>query len=284
MRAFIKTPGAKPDFQDIAKPVRLHSEVLLKVLYVGLCRTDLYVASELIWRDFQLILGHEFTGEVVECDDSSRFRIGDKVVVNPLWGKQFMGLHVDGALAEYVSIPETKVYPIFNLDPQLGAYAEPVAAAMATLIKPICGNGIIYGQNRIAVLTQLILASKGIHVPIVNENDALSEETYDFIIETVLRPGDGKKLCWALKPRGSLILKSRKSEEVQFPINVIVLKDLELSGVSYGDWDDVVAWISENQSAMHALLGPTFEFKDTGKAFSLAIADETQKIFIKVAN
>lgn len=195
-----------------------------------------------------------------------------------------MGLHFDGALVEEIRIPEEKMFKLGpNTEPQVGAYAEPIAASLATSRLPLKGKGAIYGNNRIASLTQLILESRGISIPILDENDPMEEDTFDYLIETILRPGDGNKLCWAVKPHGTIVLKSRKAEEVSFPVGVIVLKDITLQGVSYGDWHSVIPWIEFNHSRIKPLLGKTFTFARAAEAFAEASKAEANKVFIKVS-
>jgi len=283
MKAFYKRPGQQPGFEEVPTPTAKTGEVTLQPLVVGICRTDIYVASELIWRPNPLILGHEFCARVVESN-SEKWSEGDRVVVDPLWGKEFMGLHFDGALAERIVVPENKVYSAgTKLSNHLAAYAEPVAAALATSKLALSGKGAIYGKNRIADLSALVLRSRGIIVPILNENAPIPEEEYDYIIETILRPGDGKKLCWGLKPGGTLILKSRKADEVSFPINAIVLKDINFNGVSYGSWDTVIPWIEHNHLDMEELIGKTYPFEESLEAFAYAQLSENQKTFITCA-
>jgi len=282
MRALYKRPGQAPQIEILPDPVPATGEVLLKPRMVGLCRTDLYVASELIWRPDPLILGHEFSAEVVD-PNGSNFNKGDIVTVNPMYGKKFMGLHFNGALADLIAVPSNHVYlgdP--TLADHLIAYAEPVAAALATSKLAITGKGAIYGENRIAELSALVLRSRGIEVPILNENAPIPEDTYDFIIETVLRPADGKKLCWGLKPNGTLILKSRKADEVSFPVNLMVLKDITFKSVSYGEWSTVIPWIKSNKEKLIELVGPTFQFADAIEAFNHAGNGEAKKTFINI--
>ena len=284
MKAFIKEPGKKPKIESIPDAVRRDGEALLRVLCVGLCRTDIAVASEQIWRDSPLILGHEFAAEVIECPHDPHGRIvpGAIVTVDPLYGKRFMGLHFDGALCEMISVPIGKLYRVPTSIPlKVAAYAEPVAASMAVMKANLEGHGAIYGQNRIAALTQLIVQSYGYDIPIISEHDPLGEDTYDFLIETCITSESPAKICWALKPEGTLILKSRKTE-APFPVGVIVLKDITIQGVGYGDWNQVVPWLRDNQQSVDQLLGCEFDFSECVEAFEFAGTGEQKKTFINM--
>src|SRR5258707_14717318 len=81
-------------YEDFAEPPVTRGDVRLRVKASGLCHTDfneylngpLYVASTphaRTGRSIPLVLGHEFSGEVVEVGrDVTGFHIGDRVAVN----------------------------------------------------------------------------------------------------------------------------------------------------------------------------------------------------------
>jgi (R,R)-butanediol dehydrogenase/meso-butanediol dehydrogenase/diacetyl reductase len=108
---------------DLKKPQPKKDEVLIAVKYCGICGSDLeaYQHGMVV---MPLILGHEFSGEIVELgSDVVDFKLGDRVTGYPgnFCGKCFfcksgqvnlcsktlegMGLTVDGALAEYIKMP-----------------------------------------------------------------------------------------------------------------------------------------------------------------------------------
>ena len=132
---------------EIPVPTPGPSQLLLKVLACGVCRTDLHVADgELPDPKLPLVLGHEVVGEVVAtgpgCD---RFAAGARVGVPWLgWtcgscrfcrsGREnlcerarFTGYHLDGGYAEYAVADERYC---FALPADLGAaQAAPLLCA-----------------------------------------------------------------------------------------------------------------------------------------------------------
>jgi L-iditol 2-dehydrogenase len=126
-------------------------QVLLKVDVVSICGTDVhivavppgYIATP------NTILGHEFVGTVVEKGAAvTHLDIGDKVVVNPndycgvctYCRKNLpnecenivaLGIHADGAFAEYCRVSGKVAYPISEDVPvEQAACAEPLACAI----------------------------------------------------------------------------------------------------------------------------------------------------------
>ena len=61
---YINAPG-QVEFRDIDKPVRQKGEVLLKLLYGGICGSDLgSYKGTFAYFDYPRIPGHEFSAEI----------------------------------------------------------------------------------------------------------------------------------------------------------------------------------------------------------------------------
>ena len=109
-------------------PARAAGEVLLRVSRVGICGTDLHIfTGNQPYLKYPRVMGHEFSGVVVEADQDSGFAPGDGVYVMPYLscgscvacrqGKtnccvdiKVLGVHRDGALTEYLSVPAQFVH------------------------------------------------------------------------------------------------------------------------------------------------------------------------------
>ena len=112
---------------DVAEPEPNRGDLLLAVKMVGLCGTDLNSfrgRNSLI--TFPRIIGHEIAAVVAE--GSSTIPAGTHVTVSPYTScgqcascrrgranacqhNQTFGVQRDGALTEWIAVPETKVYP-----------------------------------------------------------------------------------------------------------------------------------------------------------------------------
>ncbi len=105
-------------------PVRGADDVLVRVRRVGVCGTDLHIyAGSQPYLSYPRVIGHEFSGEVIEAPSGSALAAGDPVYVMPYLscghciacrrGKpnccvhiRVLGVHTDGALAETVAAPQ----------------------------------------------------------------------------------------------------------------------------------------------------------------------------------
>ena len=72
MRAMYITEPGKVEIRDIEMPVRKEGEALLKLLYGGICGSDLgSYRGTFAYFDYPRIPGHEFSAEVVEVDEDN---------------------------------------------------------------------------------------------------------------------------------------------------------------------------------------------------------------------
>ncbi|KQM76998.1 alcohol dehydrogenase [Pedobacter sp. Leaf216] len=145
MKALIcKSPG---EFNYVEKdlPAVKENNVLLKMKRLGICGTD-YHAFEGTQPFFAYprILGHEIAAEVVETASQNNFKPGDLVTISPYFscghciacrnGKsnccvnmQVFGVHIDGAMQEYISVPADAVVAGQGLSVDELALVEPLA-------------------------------------------------------------------------------------------------------------------------------------------------------------
>jgi len=181
---------------DVPKPTINPDEVLVRVKYVGICKTDI----ELLWgqhpatkhlikenKSISLIPGHEWSGEVVRVgNDCKNVRIGDRVVAetsipcgrcyycksghpNLCEKLQEVGIDRNGAMATYISVPEKIVHKIpENIPFREATLIEPTAVAVHAINRALEGidkkdslvgkNVVIFGDGPIGLLT--LLAAK----------------------------------------------------------------------------------------------------------------------------
>ncbi|MEM5421981.1 MULTISPECIES: zinc-binding alcohol dehydrogenase family protein [Paraburkholderia] len=122
-----ESPGVlRAEERDL--PARGDGEVLMRVSRVGICGTDLHIfTGSQPYLQYPRVMGHELSAVVVEAEPDSGFAAGDGVYVMPYLscghcvacrqGKtnccvniQVLGVHRDGALTEYLSVPAQFVH------------------------------------------------------------------------------------------------------------------------------------------------------------------------------
>lgn len=272
-------------------------EVVVKMAFAGICRTDLYAAEgRLAKMAPRVVLGHEGAGVVVAIGknvDVMRVAIDDPVAILPRVACETcvdpmlceharrLGVDRDGAFADVVRVPLASVR---RLPPQmslkLGAYVEPVAAALA--IKPCVNEAqtiLIHGSNRIAELTRRIVAL--VH-PGATVLTAPPEEgsTVDLAIETAATNETLQTLTHAVRRRGTILLKSRPVEPIAFDVGAAVEKEITLRAVRYGSFDDAIDLLASGRlDTSDLLLAETFPLHRWEEAFAMARKETTKPFF-----
>jgi threonine dehydrogenase-like Zn-dependent dehydrogenase len=280
-------------------------DVVIRVRIAGLCRTDLYVVDQSLPTSVPLVLGHEFSGTVEALGpDVEGLARGDNVTARPLvpcgacalcragWGdacraSSFLGLSQDGAFADYVRVPARVVHRLPKALPfYLGAYAEPVAAALAVLkagLSPTA-HGLVAGDSRVSALTLAVLRAHGFAS--VESGDvapsAATQDRYDFIVETEATTESLAAFIEMARPGGTIVLKSRSFAPIRFVPQRAVMREITFRAVNYGDFDAALALIASGRLDLEPLCGACYAMADYRSFFAEGRTREDKKIFLAV--
>jgi L-iditol 2-dehydrogenase len=242
--------------REVARPGASPGWLRLRVLLSGICRTDVYAADGLFPLTEARTLGHELVGEVLE--ESGSFARGERVTVSPLLpcGKcaacarnagchepRMLGVDVDGAFADEVSVPLSNAFRVPDgLPLRRAAYVEPIAASLAVTrahIQP-SDRGVILGSGRIASLTLAVLRAKGFdRVALATPSECPTD--VDFAVETNASAEVLSAALRAVKPGGVIVWKSRPAKPVPFDLGYAVRKGVTIDAVGYGPFEEAVA-------------------------------------------
>jgi threonine dehydrogenase-like Zn-dependent dehydrogenase len=179
MKAMVLEQPGKFLLKDVPVPVINEDEVLIKVKYCGICGSDWGSYKGMYAEEVACLpmsTGHEFWGVVAKVGSKvTTIRAGDRVAVDicltcgtcyhcrrgePLLCSSFkqIGIHIDGAFAEYVKAPWKNCYILpEEIDDYSAAFIEPMTAAINASRKMDCvlgssvaiigaGLGIIHGM------------------------------------------------------------------------------------------------------------------------------------------
>jgi len=134
----------RASFRTVSKPRRPEGYALVRLLYGGICNTDLELLRG--YYGFSGTPGHEFVGEVVAADNERL--LGRRVVgeINcACWtcetcrkglnthcpNRTVIGiLNHDGAFADLIAVPQRNLHAVpDSLPDDIAVFTEPVAAA-----------------------------------------------------------------------------------------------------------------------------------------------------------
>ncbi|MFD2616439.1 zinc-dependent alcohol dehydrogenase [Terrilactibacillus laevilacticus] len=163
----------------IEQPILHKNEALIKVLYAGICGSDLHIYRKgMFVKHLPETMGHEFVGQIADIEPNSEFSVGDIVVGDPrvycmtclpckegdfqcCENLSFIGEAVPGCFAEYLTIPINKLIKV-KQSHQLEelALSEPLAVALHVLKQTDIHQDdhiVIFGAGTIGMLILLLL-------------------------------------------------------------------------------------------------------------------------------
>jgi 2-desacetyl-2-hydroxyethyl bacteriochlorophyllide A dehydrogenase len=123
MKTLVCTTPGSFEYMQGEQPKLSKGHAIIKIRRIGICGTDLhaYEGTQPFFT-YPRILGHELSGELVDFDDAPGFEKGEMVTLIPYFncgiciacrsGKPnccvqiaVCGVHVDGGMAEFISVP-----------------------------------------------------------------------------------------------------------------------------------------------------------------------------------
>lgn len=149
MKAALLVENEKIEYSDIETPKAGPNDVLVRVAVTGICGSDVPRVLSNAAHYYPIVLGHEFSGYVVEVGENVKSVSKDDHVVGvPLLPcmdcedckngnyslckkYSFVGSRINGSMAEYVSLPEQNVFKIDKDIPyESAAFFEPSTVAL----------------------------------------------------------------------------------------------------------------------------------------------------------
>jgi len=145
MKTLVCTQPGNLEYKTAEKPVLTKGHAIIKIKRIGICGTDLHAfEGTQPYFEYPRILGHELAGELVEFDDVPGFRLGEQVTFIPYFncgiclacrsGKpnccvnlKVCGVHIDGGMAGYLSVPSYSLVHSEGLSLEELALIEPLA-------------------------------------------------------------------------------------------------------------------------------------------------------------
>jgi len=145
MRTLVCIRPGEFEYREMDAPLAGPGCSIIKIRRIGICGTDLHAyEGTQPYFEYPRILGHELAGDLVDMDQAHGFAIGDAVTIIPYFscghciacrnGKpnccvsiKVCGVHIDGGMVEYLSVPSSSLAPGEGLSYDQLALVEPLA-------------------------------------------------------------------------------------------------------------------------------------------------------------
>ncbi|NVO16290.1 MAG: alcohol dehydrogenase catalytic domain-containing protein [Rhodoplanes sp.] len=185
MRALVYHGPEDLRLSDVPEPKPAPGEVLVRVKACGICGSDVHGYLGITGRRLPpMIMGHEFAGEVAALGAGvAGVAVGARVAVYPIafcgvcaqcrrgsvhhcLNKKALGvLDCNGAMAEYVCVPERSLFEIGDNVPfEIGSMMEPLAVACraVNLAGDLAGKTVVVvGAGTIGLFITVLAKAKG---------------------------------------------------------------------------------------------------------------------------
>lgn len=145
MKTLVCTEPGNFEYTQMERPQLEKGRAIIRIRHIGICGTDLHAfEGTQPYFSYPRILGHELAGGLTEFDNAPGFEIGETVSFIPYFncgnciacrtGKsnccvnlKVCGVHLDGGMVEYLSVPSSSLLHGKGLDFDELALVEPLA-------------------------------------------------------------------------------------------------------------------------------------------------------------
>lgn len=198
MKAWILHNISDLRYEDTDIPIPKKDEVLVAVKAAGICGSDIPRAYHDGAHKMPLILGHEFSGEVVQVGKNVETEwLHKRVGIFPLIpcreciackqekyemcrNYNYLGSRCDGGFAEYVTVPASNLIELpENVSYEEAAMLEPMAVAVHAMRQADVAETdtiVVCGLGTIGMLLVMFLLEKGIRNIMVIGNKDFQKE------------------------------------------------------------------------------------------------------------
>lgn len=215
-RAVVIKGPQKAVMEEMLLPEMKPGDVLVKVDYVGVCRTDLEVYEGTLgyYKDmiarYPIVPGHEFSGTIAKIGSNNRFQerfqVGQRIVGECILSrgkedqrKEVGVVNYNGAYSKHIIIPGDAIHKIpAKVDSKTAVLTEPLAAVLRALrriesrLLP-SARILVVGAGQIGNLCSQVLTLQGYNVTICDTNSARLDILSGVIstVSTALPPLEG---------------------------------------------------------------------------------------------
>lgn len=195
MKALVKSRASRGLWlEDVPEPEYGINDVKVRVLYTGICGTDLHIYE---WDDWAkstipvpMVIGHEFVGEIVAVGSNvADYHPGELVsgeghvtcgrCRNCLAGRRHLcahtkgvGVNRPGAFAEYIVLPMSNIWrhdP--KIDKEVAAIFDPFGNAVHTALSfPVMGEDVLVtGAGPIGIMAAAVARHAGARYVVITD-------------------------------------------------------------------------------------------------------------------
>jgi len=264
------------------------------------------------------VLGHEFVGEIVDSPDPDW--LGARVVgeINASCGtcpacranrpthceaRTVLGIvNRNGVHAEYASVPLANLHRVpDSVSDEAAVFTEPLAAAVEILeqihIAPT-DRVLLVGAGRLGQLVAQVLALTGAELHVVARHTLqrallagrdittiaetdVAVRSYDIVVEATGSPSGLDLARTALRPRGTLVLKSTYAGEVTLNLSPFVVDEITVIGSRCGPFAPALRLLERGEVDPTVLIAERYPLDRAVEAMERAAERGVMKVLLE---
>jgi threonine dehydrogenase-like Zn-dependent dehydrogenase len=288
---------------------------LVRVRFAGICFTDLQIFKG--YMGFRGVPGHEFVGQVEEGPEPL---VGKRVVgeINFACGKcefcqrslgrhcpdrRVMGILVaDGSFAEYVAVPTANLHLVpESVSDDEAVFTEPLAAAFEILEQVQLDPGhevLVMGDGKLGLLCAQALKLTGARVTVLGKHQAKltlvkksgvrtllfddwKARLFDVVVEATGSESGLKLAMSAVRPRGTLVLKSTTAGDHTVSLAPLVINEITVIGSRCGLFPSALQALAEKSVSVTPMIEKVYPLRDGLEAVGHAAKTGALKVLLR---
>jgi len=301
---------------DIPLPEPPAGEALVRVLQAGICNTDLELIKG--YYPYTGVIGHEFVGVVEQgpkqlinqrvvgeinaaCD---KCRFCDRGQPRHCENRTVLGIvNRHGAFAEYLSLPIKNLHLVpENVSTAAATFTEPIAAALEIQQQiQICKNDrvLVVGDGKLGQLIAQTLALTGCELLVIGRHqeklvnlaargiktglaNSVTDKYFDISIDCTGNPEGFNIARRALRPRGTLILKSTYAGNLSLDASSLVVDEITLIGSRCGPFAPALELLATGKVEVQSLIHAYYPLSQGLEAFEKAKTKGVLKVLLEI--
>jgi len=308
--------------EDIPVPAPAPGEALVRVLQAGVCNTDIELTSGyypytgvlghefvgLVVEGSPALRDQRVVGEINAACRTCSACVHDR----PTHCERRTVLGIvgrDGAFAEYLTLPIENLHVVEDsIENEQAVFAEPLAAALEIqeqIEVSVDDRVLVVGDGKLGQLIARTLALVGCELLVVGRQErklahlhaagidtrllrspeeakAANLASFDIVVECTGNPAGFELARQAIRPRGTLVMKSTYAGALTLDASSIVVDEITLLGSRCGPFAPALQMLARGEVEVADLVDARYPLAEAAEALEHAQRPGVLKILIEV--
>jgi threonine dehydrogenase-like Zn-dependent dehydrogenase len=308
--------GGRVEVRNSPRPRRPAGFATIRLLAGGICNTDLELQRG--YYGFSGTPGHEFVGEVLDCETPS---LQGKRVVGEInlacrkcsWCARGLGRHCPnrtvlgivkhpGAFREILTLPECNLHVVPKSVPtEHAVFIEPIGAACEILdqVKIPKGKSVaVLGDGKLGLLVAQVLQGSGARVHQFGRHrdklriaeavgvtgeiaNKLPQGEYEYVVDATGSAEGLRQAVAMATPRGTVVMKSTVHGSVAIDTAPVIVNEITLVGSRCGRFEPALKMLASGKVRVDGMISEELPLSEAPKAFAKAAERGVLKVLLR---